>query len=96
MYVRSSARVCALFCFSFPCQSLDEFIYLLLDHGYDDLSAIAQCNPSELEELKALFSTEESKKSIQTLVEAIGQLGIGQSRRQNDAAAAAIELVPKD
>ena len=58
-------------------QSLDEFIYLLLDHGYDDLASIAECTPSELNELVALFSTSETKQSIQALVEAIRQLGIG-------------------
>lgn len=58
-------------------QSLDEFIYLLLDHGYDDLASIAECNDQELGELTELFSTFESKKSIQTLVETLRQVGIG-------------------
>jgi hypothetical protein len=63
-------------------QSLDEFIYLLLDHGYDDLASISQCTDTELADLVTLFSTQESKQSIRRLVEAIRQVGIDVYRKQ--------------
>ena len=61
------------------CQSLDEFIYLLLDHGYDDLSSIAECDAGELAELVQLFTTPDSKKAISSMVAALREVGIGQS-----------------
>ena len=59
-------------------QGLDEFIYLLVDHGYDDLSSLAQCDSSEVEELVRLFTTPDSKSAIAAMVHALKQIGIGQ------------------
>jgi len=58
-------------------KSLDEFIYLLLDNGYDDLDAISRATDAEIRELEELFSTEELRKSIRTLALALRHLGIG-------------------
>ena len=59
--------------------SLDEFIYLLVDHEYGDLSVLAQCNEGKLDELVRLFSTPDSKSAIAAMLRALKQVGIGQT-----------------
>ena len=73
-------------------QSLEEFIYLLVDHGYDDLASMSECTAAELAELVHLFTTADSKKSITQLVEALRELGITVYRKQKSEFRRLIEL----
>ena len=60
---------------------LDEFIYILLDNGYDDLDSIAQCSSEEMNELEDLFQTPDTKRSLQILVESLRVVGIDAYRK---------------
>lgn len=57
-------------------KNLEDFIFTLVENGYDDLEAISLCTPSELNELENLFSTPENKAKIRILVESLVEVGI--------------------
>lgn len=51
-----------------------------MDHGYDDLSALAQCTDGEVDDLVRLFTTPDSKSAIADMVHALKQIGIGEQK----------------
>lgn len=57
-------------------KKMEEFVYLLVDNGYDDLSAIAECTDEELNDFENLFRTPDSKRNIRMLVECLQEVGI--------------------
>jgi len=59
---------------------MEEFVYLLVDNGYDDLDAISQCNDTELLELQKLFSKREFAENIRFLVKELNRIGIKKYR----------------
>lgn len=61
-------------------KSLSEFLSLLVDNGYDDLDAIAQCTAAELKELESLFQKQDNKDSIRKLVLSLQKVGIAEYR----------------
>lgn len=63
---------------------LDEFIYILLDNGYDDLDSISQCSRNEMILLEDLFATEDTKLNIQILVDSLRSVGIDAYRKQKN------------
>jgi hypothetical protein len=65
-------------------KKLDEFIYILVDNGYDDLDSMSRMYPQEINELENLFQTPDSRKAIQILVQSLCQVGIDAYRRQKN------------
>jgi len=59
---------------------MDEFIYILLDNGYDHLPSIACANEGEIAELQDLFRTPDSKSNIKALVQGLKELTVEKYR----------------
>lgn len=69
-------------------KGLDSSLDMLLAAGYDDLSAISECTPDELQELLACFKdgqqVAQQKQSMSELMNALQQVGIHVYRKQKN------------
>jgi len=66
-------------------KNLDRCLYLLVDNGYDDLSALAQCSAEEEEEFTNIFPKPEQKKEVSVLLDCLRQVGIDAYRKQKSS-----------